>query len=326
MRQVSPVGGSTLITSAPKSDRITAAPGPAMKLAKSTTFSPEKMLSLAMGCPFRIAVCVGFSSPSAELWCALFEEGSCPFLLVLGCGAEPEVGGLEQQAFALARLHPLVCRLKRELDGNGSVGGDFRQGCLGALDQTGGRNDLVDQADAISLLRCDHLAGEDELKSPPFADEPWQALRSAAARYETEHNFRLSKLRVLHRDPDGARHRRLTAATERKAIHGGDDRLSEAFDEIQAPLSEQTGSLSLERHYLRELADVGACDESLLASACQNDASYRGIVPGVLEGPSQVRPRRRIQSVEDFRAIYGDVGNAALLLIEDVCERQARRF
>src|SRR6185312_16032970 len=52
MRQVSPVGGSTLMTSAPKSDRITAAPGPAMKLARSTTFSPEKMLSLVMGCNF----------------------------------------------------------------------------------------------------------------------------------------------------------------------------------------------------------------------------------------------------------------------------------
>ena len=33
---------------APKSDRIVAAPGPAMKLAKSTTFSPEKMLSFGI--------------------------------------------------------------------------------------------------------------------------------------------------------------------------------------------------------------------------------------------------------------------------------------
>jgi len=33
------------------SDRITAALGPAMKLAKSTTFSPEKILSLGMAIP-----------------------------------------------------------------------------------------------------------------------------------------------------------------------------------------------------------------------------------------------------------------------------------
>src|ERR1700748_1983348 len=44
----SPLGGSTLTTSAPKSDKITAAPGPAKKLAKSTTFSPEKMLSVVV--------------------------------------------------------------------------------------------------------------------------------------------------------------------------------------------------------------------------------------------------------------------------------------
>src|SRR5438477_620731 len=49
----SPFGGSTLITSAPKSDKITAAPGPAMKLARSTTFSPEKMLSASA-----ISLCV----------------------------------------------------------------------------------------------------------------------------------------------------------------------------------------------------------------------------------------------------------------------------
>src|SRR5580700_2288328 len=49
--QVSPAGGSTLMTSAPKSDKMTAALGPAMKLAKSTTFRPEKILSFGMVFP-----------------------------------------------------------------------------------------------------------------------------------------------------------------------------------------------------------------------------------------------------------------------------------
>src|SRR6266568_6209111 len=48
---ISPWGGSTLITSAPKSDRIVAAPGPAMKLDRSTTFKPEKILSVAINTP-----------------------------------------------------------------------------------------------------------------------------------------------------------------------------------------------------------------------------------------------------------------------------------
>src|SRR5438552_14757297 len=72
----SPVGGSTLITSAPKSDKITAAPGPAMKLARSTTFNPEKILSLFIGCvPF---------SPALKLRRTLFEERGRPFLFVFG--------------------------------------------------------------------------------------------------------------------------------------------------------------------------------------------------------------------------------------------------
>src|SRR5271167_4199460 len=83
--QISPEGGSTLITSAPKSDRITAALGPAMKLARSTTLSPEKMLSLAMGVS---KIVVSISLAAAELGCTLFEEGGRALLLVVGSGAE----------------------------------------------------------------------------------------------------------------------------------------------------------------------------------------------------------------------------------------------
>src|SRR5271170_1705676 len=91
--QVSPEGGSTLMTSAPKSDRITAALGPAMKLARSTTLSPEKILSLAMGVS---KVVLSISLAAAELGGAFFEEGGCALLLVFGSGAEAKIGRLEQ--------------------------------------------------------------------------------------------------------------------------------------------------------------------------------------------------------------------------------------
>src|SRR5579871_4984144 len=42
-------GGSILITSAPKSDMIVAAAGPATQLAQSMTFRPEKRLSVTAG-------------------------------------------------------------------------------------------------------------------------------------------------------------------------------------------------------------------------------------------------------------------------------------
>src|SRR6516164_32892 len=58
---MSPEGGSTLTTSAPKSERITAAAGAATKVEKSTTLSPEKMLSLAIWSLLNCRVC--FSDP-----------------------------------------------------------------------------------------------------------------------------------------------------------------------------------------------------------------------------------------------------------------------
>src|SRR6266536_265280 len=67
--QRSPAGGSTLITSAPKSDRITAALGPAMKLAKSTTFNPEKILSFMV---FLVRLSKG-RARSGPFWSLAFE-------------------------------------------------------------------------------------------------------------------------------------------------------------------------------------------------------------------------------------------------------------
>src|SRR5438552_1066592 len=197
------------MTSAPKSDRITAALGPAMKLAKSTTFSPEKMLSLA------IWISPESSRPARFLhrpwnWGTRFSRNAdVPSFLSSGASAEAEVGCFEQKALALARLQPFVHCFKRELDSDRSVGSDLVQDRFGACDEIGRRNDLVDQPDAMGLLRADHLSGQYELQGAALAHQPRQSLRSAAARKESECNLRLAKLRVFHRDPDGAGHRRL---------------------------------------------------------------------------------------------------------------------
>src|SRR5262245_36260596 len=111
------------MTSAPKSDRMTAAPGAATKLAKSTTFSPEKMLSLGIGPLLSCRV----ASPPQELGGALLEEGRRAFLLVLRPGAQAEVGGFQREALALARVQSLVHRLERKLDSDRRVRGDHLQ-------------------------------------------------------------------------------------------------------------------------------------------------------------------------------------------------------
>src|SRR6267154_3758465 len=217
------------MTSAPKSDRITAALGPAMKLARSTTFKPEKMLSFAMTGLSSLQV----ASPPLEARDALFQECGRSFLLVLGCGAEPEVGGLEQQAIALARLQPLVDRLERQLDGDRRVGGDLLHDRFGARDEIGWRHHLIDQADAIGVLRRDHLSTQDELQGATLADQTRQTLGPAATRNESQGDLGLAELCALDGDPDRAGHRGLAAAAQGKAIDGRDHRLAEILDEIE---------------------------------------------------------------------------------------------
>src|SRR6185503_13607216 len=89
------------MTSAPKSDKITAALGPAMKLASSTTFNPEKILSLICFPSIHESVCLFLLSPP-KLRRSLFKERRSPFLLVLGSGAEPEERSLQRQALVQA--------------------------------------------------------------------------------------------------------------------------------------------------------------------------------------------------------------------------------
>ena len=139
-------------------------------------------------------------------------------------------------------------------------------------------------------------------------------------------DFGLAELRVLHRDPDGAGHRRLAAAAERKAIDGRDHRLAEILDEIEDLLPETAGLLRLERRDMRELADVGAGDERLVAGAGQDDAAHRSVVPRVLERRPQILPRRRIQGVEHLGPIDRHIGDGALLLVQDIRERQCCRW
>ena len=83
---------------------------------------------------------------------------------------------------------------------------------------------------------------------------------------------------------------------------GRDHRLAEILDEIKHTLAEAARPFGVDRGRMRELADVGAGDERLVAGAGQDDAEHCGVVSRVLEGGPQILPGRRIQGVEDLRA------------------------
>ena len=69
------------------------------------------------------------------------------------------------------------------------------------------------------------------------------------------------------------------------------------------------GLLALHRRLHRELVDVGAGDEGLLALAGQHDHAHARIVLARRDRGRQFRERLRVQCVEDFGAVEGDDGN-----------------
>src|SRR5258706_4665520 len=320
IRHRSPLGGSTLMTSAPKSDKITAALGPAMKLAKSTTFSPEKMLLLAMAVLSK-SLCAAATSPTAKLRRTFLEEGGGAFLLAFGGGANAEVGRFKRKPLGLAGVHPLVGRFQRELYGDRRVGGDLLQDRLGASDEIGRGDNFVDEADAIGLRGRDRFAGEDQLQRTALADQARQALRAATAWQQPEFHLGLPELGMFGGDPDGASHRRLAAAAERKAIDRRDHRLAEIFDEVQHTLPEPAGLLRIVCVDMREFTDVGAGDEGLVARAGEDHAVHRRVGLCILEGGPQIGPGRRIERVEHLGAIDRHVGDRTLFLVLDVRKR-----
>src|SRR5882724_3823517 len=325
IRHISPLGGSTLTTSAPKSDKMTAALGPAMKLAKSTTFNPEKMFSLILISFYLfIGLCLFLSLSPPKLRSALFKKGRCPLLLVFGAGAQSEERSLQRQALIQAGFQSFVDRLKRMPDGDRRVGEDLFQNRFGAADQVGGGYDFIDQSDSPGLLRGDDFAGKDELQGPAFSDQTRQPLCSASAGRDSKFHFGLSEFGRLRGDPNGASHSRFTTAAEREPVDGRDHRLAQVLNQVKHGLSIAAGFLALDRRQVSEFADVCSRDECLVASPGQDNAVHLVIIAGCFERCSQVFPRLPIQRVENPRAIERHIRNGALFLVQYILQCETR--
>src|SRR5580698_8348131 len=198
MRHMSPLGGSTLMTSAPKSDRITAALGPAMKLAKSTTFSPEKILSFT-ACLVRLSKGRARSGPfwslAFEDRLAFFAERGDTLFPVLGSEALGEERRLDVQPFGEAHVETPVRGFDRQLDRDRGIRIDFVQDGFRPRNEVVLGNDFVDQADPVGLRCIDHVGAENQLQRASLADQPGQTLRSPIARDDADRHLRLAELR-----------------------------------------------------------------------------------------------------------------------------------
>ena len=135
----------------------------------------------------------------------------------------------------------------------------------------------------------------------------------------------LAKLRALHRDADGAGHRRLATAAQCKAVDRSYHRLAEVLDEIEHRLTVTAGSFGIDCAGLREVADVSAGDEGFVARTGQDDAAHGRVVLSILEGGPQLLPCRPVQGVQHLGPVDGHISDRATLLVENVREPQRRR-
>src|SRR6185437_6302837 len=169
-----------------------------------------------------------------------------------------------------------------------------------------GGNDFIHKTDAESFVCVDGLPGEHHLQRGAAADEAWKALRAAVAGQDAEADLRLAKASGLRRDAYAAGHRKFAAAAERVAVDRGDDGLGQRLDAAEDALRASSELSGICRVYRRELADVRAGGEGLLACSAQKDDADGSIVAKRSDALVQLAQHRGVERVVHARAVEGD--------------------
>ena len=192
---------------------------------------------------------------------------------------------------------------------------------LDFLAQRGRRHDAIDQSEPQSLGGTDLLAGQHQLERGPGADETRQALCAAVPGNQAEIDLRLTEFRRVRRDTKRARHRELTAAAERETIDGGDCRFAEVLEEIEDALATKGLFASSRGRLLRQLVDVGAGNERLVASSGDHDDADRLVAPEIDERGLELVQRPGAEGVHDRGTVDHEARGRAVVLDLNRLER-----
>jgi hypothetical protein len=93
---------------------------------------------------------------------------------------------------------------------------------------------------------------------------------------------------------------------------------------VERGLAEPGGRLPLERGHDRELVDVGARDERLLACAGQNDRPHAWVIAERREGLVDISYGQLVQRVQYLRAVDRDPRDPVLDLDIKIFQAQRR--
>ena len=117
-----------------------------------------------------------------------------------------------------------------------------------------------------------------------------------------------------------AGHRQLAAAAERVAVDRGDDRLAQVLDEIEDVLAAHRVLAAAGRRLHRQLVDVRAGDERLLARARHDHDPDAVVVPQREDRAPQLVERLRVERVQDLRPVDREDRDGAVALDQEVLE------
>src|SRR5436309_867128 len=276
MRHGSPLGGSTFTTSAPKSDRITAALGPAMKLARSTTLSPEKMLSPAMD----------------RLRMPFFEERRESFPRL----RRPHPGGelLRLDSRRLLELlaqrsrHESLARLQRA----GRLFGQALRNLVRGRQKRLIGYDPRHQSERGSLRGVEGFPQQDQLGGAEVSGPQGKQEAASEFRHESEVDEGYLEPRAFPCVDEVAVHQHRRSRADGGAVHGGDERLRESDQRIvQASLRTATRPGRI----LHEVLQVVARSERIAGAVPEDDSRaivLRGAVEQIRDGAVHARSPR----------------------------------
>ena len=160
-----------------------------------------------------------------------------------------------------------------------------------------GRHDLVDDPDALGLVRVDALAEQQQLGRLLARDVAVDE-RHDHEREDADVDLGRPEGRLVRRDDQVARQRDAERARQAVPVGRADDRLAELADEREQPREALDADVLVgERDVGREAAEVAAGGEGRLVRRGEHDAADRVVVARRLEGREQVVEQRVGQRV-----------------------------
>jgi len=148
-------------------------------------------------------------------------------------------------------------------------------------------------------------------------DVAGQPVHAARRSHQADARLGQAERGVIGGDDDVARERDLEAATEREAVHRGDDRLPEI--EARGDTAE-AGRRHAGHAVLRRPLEVVARGEGLLSGSRENCHPGVGIGREVVPRLRQLLVGIGVEGVHHLRAVDGDPGDVVALLVLDELE------